>query len=266
MEACGFSELLMAEDLQKRLLGSESIEGFNFKESINDLGIMVNLVNYLKEYDSENKPFFLSVSTIGTHPGPNDIEGKLGKDIQKIDAAFGRFWNYFKKSRFYDNTIVVLTADHAIPPTVQYRKLIGDAAFKNSFFDEIACIIFDQRYDLPKRFQTKASSVDLVPSILQLLDINDIRNPFLGLSIFSDRKHYPSLLSAMMNFYYVYDDRGIHQFSYHHEPDLTENYQKNKNDIFTDPNKQALGFKSSYSLNEGIKNTVNWYKQQAGKI
>ena len=32
----------------------------------------------------------------------------------------------------------------------------------------------------------------------------------------------------------------------------------------TDYAVEVLGHKSSYSLNEGIKNTVNWYKQQAG--
>jgi nucleoside-diphosphate-sugar epimerase len=30
--------------------------------------------------------------------------------------------------------------------------------------------------------------------------------------------------------------------------------------------RQVLGFKSSYSLSQGIKNTVNWYKQQADSI
>jgi phosphoglycerol transferase MdoB-like AlkP superfamily enzyme len=261
MEECGFSELLMAEDIQKSLLGLKNLEGYQFKNSVNDRGMMVNLVNYLKEYNNEKSPFFLAVSTVGTHPGLDDDDGKLKTDMQYLDIAFGKFWSYFKTSKFYDNTIVVLTADHAIPPTVQYKKLIGDMAHPNYFFGEIACIIFDQRYHLPKRFKTKASSIDLVPSILQLIEINDIQNPFLGLSIFSDRKHYPSLLCTMMDAYYVHSDRGIQHFSYHQEPDFFEKYNHNKNDIFLDPTKQMLAVKIWFQYNKmlNLSNRV-WSK------
>ena len=155
IEACGFSKVYTAEDIQKQLTGLDSLEGHNFKSSVNDMGMMANLVNYLKGYKNENKPFFIALSTMGTHPSIDDSDEIFRESFNKLDDAFGIFWEYFKKSRYYENTIVVVTADHTIPPTVQYKKYVGIKNQEVSFFDEITLIIFDKRYNFPKRIQGK---------------------------------------------------------------------------------------------------------------
>lgn len=249
MQACGFERVFMAEEIQKRLTGLDDLKGFDFKKSVNDLGMMTNLVKFLGEYSHKDRPFLITVSTIGTHPNLGDEEGKLAESIAKLDTAFGVFWEYFKKSQFYENTIVVLTADHTMPPTVRYKKFINSQSRSNFFFDEIACIIFDKGHDLPKRLSKRASSIDLVPSLLQLIDINNIPNPFQGLSLFSDRDDYPFLLSTLMSSYYVADDRGIREYLYRDDPNIDDRYRLMDGDIVTDLGKQEAGIRRWFAYN-----------------
>jgi phosphoglycerol transferase MdoB-like AlkP superfamily enzyme len=251
VEACGFSKVYVAEDIHKRLSGLDNLEGYKFK-GVNDKGMMVNLVNYLKEYKNDSKPFFIVVSTIGTHPSIEDRDEKIGESLHELDDAFGVFWEYFKKSPFYENTIVVVTADHAIPPSVQYKKYVGSKNQEISFFDEITLIVFDKRYNFPKRLQVKASSIDLVPTVLQLLEINNVSNPFQGLSIFTDRKEHPFLLCTLMDNYYTYDADGIHSYSYTYDAKLYGHYNRITADIFNDKKKQEAGMKLWFSYNKTL--------------
>lgn len=254
IEACGFDKVYIAEDIQKQLTGKDSLEGYNFKNSVNDLGMMVNLVKYLQSYKNSDKPFFIALSTMGTHPSIDDNDAKIGASFQKLDDAFGVFWEYFRKSPYYDNTIVVVTADHTIPPTVQYKKFIGAANHDTSFYDEIALIIFDRRYDFPRRLRVKSNSIDLVPSILHLMDINNETNSFQGLSVFTDRKEKPSLVCTLMDSYYVHDVDGIHKYEYTYDKDLYEKYFRRKDDISFDRKKQEFGMKIWFAYNKYLNN------------
>jgi len=250
IEACGFDKVYIAEDIQKQLTGADSLEGYDFKNSVNDLGMMVSLVKYLQSYRNHDKPFFVALSTMGTHPSIDDNDAKIGESLQKLDDAFGVFWEYFRKSPYYNNTIVVVTADHAIPPTVQYKKFIGSANQDIAFYDEIALIIFDKRYKFPRRFRVQANSIDLVPTILQLLEINNETNPFQGLSVFADRKKHPSLACTLMDSYYVHDADGIHKYEYTDDKALYEKYFRMKDDVSVDRNKQESGMKIWFAYNK----------------
>jgi lipoteichoic acid synthase len=254
IETCGFNKVYTADDIQKQLTGVDSLEGYNFKNSVNDLGMMTNLVKYLQAYKKNDKPFFIALSTMGTHPSIDDTDEKIGESLNKLDDAFGVFWEYFRKSPYYDNTIIVLTADHAIPPTVQYKKFIGSKNQDISFYDKISLIIFDKRYNFPKRFHVKANSIDLVPTVLQLLDINNVANSFQGLSIFSDRREHPFLLCTLIDNYYIHDLNGIHNKTYTYDKDLYEKYSRMTGDIFSDQDKQETGMKLWFAYNKYLNN------------
>ncbi len=252
IEACGFANVYTAEDILTRLAGSNQSDRIKRSKSVvSDLGMMVDLVNYLKGYKNK-QPFFIALSTVGTHMQVTDDIDNINRSLHNLDEAFGVFWSYFKQSPFYENTIVVVTADHASPPTVQYKKFIG---FKNkpvSFFDKITLIIFDKRYNLPKRIKIKATSIDLVPTILQLLEINNEPNPFQGLSIFSDRKKHPFLLCTFMDKFYTYNTNDIREYSYNFDAKLYDDYNNMPADIFNDKNKQEAGIKLWFIFNNMI--------------
>jgi arylsulfatase A-like enzyme len=242
----------MGEDILRHLTGLADLQGY---ETVNDSGMMRNLVLYLKEYENRDKPFFIALSTRDTHMNiADDSDEKISENFRKLDNAFGIFWNYFKNSQYYNNTIIILTADHASPPFVPFIKYVREKDRKKvSFFDEIACIIFDKRYKFPKRFKVRASSIDLTPSILQLLEINNIDNSFQGLSIFSDRKKFPFFLYTSMSRFYINDNTGIHE---HWDKDIRENilddYNHLEGNINEDEYKRELGMKLWYAYNKQL--------------
>lgn len=93
MEACGFSTVYTARDIKKRLTGLDTPKGYSL---INDLGMMTDLVNFLKGYKNTEKPFFIALSTIGTHPKIDDSGVKILESYRKLDQAFGVFLGIFQ--------------------------------------------------------------------------------------------------------------------------------------------------------------------------
>ncbi len=253
MRECGFSNLYMAEDIQRRLLGLNDNAPL-VKKSINDLGLMVDLKNVLGKRHQKSPPFFYTISTIGTHPEHGDYEGKLLDSVMSFDQAFGIFWQYFKNSPYYHNTMVIVTADHAMPPTVEYKKAFDLPIQPNYFFEEIVLLVFDKRYELPKTFDTKASSLDLVPSVLQMLAINHFSNPFLGLSIFSDRQDYPRVLATMLNRFYINDEWGIREVSVGDEARLLLDTREQFDNGFKNRKTRDQAVATWYAYNQYLNN------------
>ncbi len=167
------------------------------------------VVKDLTEKLRKEQPFFLAVSTIETHSGykPKKDAKKYAANpgnqiltqIHNLDYSFGIFWEWFQKSQLKNNTIVILTADHAHNPTIPYN-----ATFENSVshttFDKICLIIYDPFHKLPERFKANTTSIDLTPTIIHLLEIENFPNPWLGLSFFNDRKIFNRALGLHNTF------------------------------------------------------------------
>ncbi len=148
------------------------------------------------------EPFFMSVATVDTHPPFNlakdvvpygDGKNAVFNMFHTTDDAFGIFWNQFKQSPLYDNTIVLVVADHAAFPSKFITDLFPNEAKQLTYYDENTLMMYVPQSVLPKVVDTYSSSIDLTPTLLQMLDIN-IPNTFEGHSIFDDRGKYPNLL------------------------------------------------------------------------
>jgi phosphoglycerol transferase MdoB-like AlkP superfamily enzyme len=188
MKANGMDEVYGALKIREVL--RENPYGRVFQETAySDDQIMRSLIESLKT-GSFKEPFLVVLSTDDLHPPfrlPKDAvkyaqqENPILHIVHTMDTAFGRFWEYYKKSAYSGNTIVILTADHALFPGIEYKKLTGDKGA--GYYDEIPLIIHDPTHKLPGELIVNSSSVDIVPSLLHLLDIN-IPNPFEGASVF----------------------------------------------------------------------------------
>src|SRR4030042_859238 len=134
--------------------GSESLALKNFGSFKNGFGVDDDtlfdfIVDWLKKYQ-DTRPFLLTVSTINSHPpfkvrqrlaaaGDNDLLNAL----YSTDIAFGKFWDYFKNSRHRDNTLVILTADHAMGNNNEYiRFMKNHEQYFRPFFDSFPCSFF----------------------------------------------------------------------------------------------------------------------------
>ena len=147
-------------------------------------------------------PFFLSVLTVDIHhPYNSNINTPLIKDkllscIYSTDQSFGLFWNKFKKSQLKNNTIVVLVADHSIFPSKYYLNLRGKSGLK--YYDKIPIAIYSPYHKnlMGTIDSTLGTNLDLLPTIFELIGFDSI-NSFLGLSLLSDRKHYPFIFGRI---------------------------------------------------------------------
>ena len=167
------------------------------------------VVRDLSESLSKNQPFFLAVSTIETHSGykpkknakryPENPENRILTQVHNLDYSFGIFWNWFQKSKLKDNTIVVLTADHAHNPTIPFNATFEDYV-SHSTFDRVCLIIYDPIHKLPKEFEANTTSIDLTPTLIHLLGFENFPNPWLGLSFFGDRQVFNKSLGLHNTF------------------------------------------------------------------
>lgn len=194
-KSIGNDEFFGTEELAKYISGEPLSWGYSDHQ-------MFPVLGRLMKEKSAQQPFLLMLSTVDTHPpftktkdvikykeGGNDVLNSL----HTTDNAFGRWWNEFALSEFYDNTIVVAIADHAIFPAAYTADILPAGKKYMNFYDELFFALYVPDNILPKVVDVYGSSADLTPTLLQMLKIN-VSNSFEGHSIFDDRGKFPNIL------------------------------------------------------------------------
>ncbi|WP_246864878.1 LTA synthase family protein [Buttiauxella agrestis] len=138
--------------------------------------------------DQKQQPFFIGVYPSGTHHGRDspDLKYNDGKNpyynkFFNYDAQLGNFINFFDKSGFYKNTLLIITSDHSTFPTPEFKKSFGINA--DYFVDQIPLILHGANITHQKIDAHAYNSLSLTPTILQLLGVNNEPNYFLGCSL-----------------------------------------------------------------------------------
>ncbi len=221
------------------------------------------------------EPFLMMLSTVDTHPPFNiakdmvlykDGKNNVLNSFRTADDAFGKFWNEFKQSKYYNNTIVIAVADHATFPGAEIKKLFPQDAANLSFYDQNMLMMYlpsvilngmknplqpnregsfvytqdDKNTPIPKYINTFSSGIDVAPTLLQILNIN-VPNAFEGHSIFDDRNKYPNLL-------------GMHEFGLYINQTSTS-----KRDIRYEVPADIICADSDYSTNSSSPLTLCEY-------
>lgn len=164
---------------------------------VDDEKVFDYTIEWLEKYPG-NKPFLLTISTINSHPPykgrykhPQADGNEMLNGLYSTDKAFGTFWKYFKKSKYRNNTMVIVTADHAMGNSNEYIRFVKNFEdYYHPFFDYIPCFIyFPGGAWKGATNDTMCLNIDITPTILDMMNI-DLANPFMGMSIFSDRPYY----------------------------------------------------------------------------
>ncbi|EAA8875195.1 LTA synthase family protein [Salmonella enterica] len=144
----------------------------------------------LKKLVEKNKGnnFFIGVYTSGTHHGmdsPNlrykDGMNSYYNKFYNFDHQLGEFINYLDSNGLMENTLLIITADHATFPTPAFNRAFDtDAKY---FIDTIPLIIFGAGIKHHIYDAKGANSLALAPTILNILNINNRPNYFLGCSL-----------------------------------------------------------------------------------
>lgn len=222
----GIDMVYGTEELSKYILGKPLSWGYS------DHQMFPALFNFMKDaVANKQTPFLMSLATVDTHPPFNLAKDAVnygdGKQpvlnmFHTTDHAFGKFWEQFKNSEFYNNTILIAVADHAIFPGAyntggKIDEWPGQTDLKSAhtFYDQNAWLMYIPNGVLPKKIEMYSSGLSFTPSLLQLFNIN-IPNSFEGHSIFDDQKNYPNLLGMHELGFYInqIDETGPRRVSY----------------------------------------------------
>lgn len=191
------SHVLAQEELSARFLDGEAGKR---DLALSDQQFMRATIAQLQALEQQQAagngvPFFLGFYNIETHAyyhAADDGVSYAGHDsyildsIRNFDDTFGKFWDYFRQSGLYRNTIVVFTSDHA---HFQGRDFVGlvdnQPDYQRFFVDRIPLLVYHPGLELPARYDAAyASSIDLAPTIAHLMELGNRPNAFVGRSIF----------------------------------------------------------------------------------
>jgi phosphoglycerol transferase MdoB-like AlkP superfamily enzyme len=192
---------------------SKYLETFNFNDVISgeikdrylsDKEVFTLLLNTIFKV---NEPFFIGLYNIGTHHGQNspDIKYADGNNhilnrFHNFDAQFGIFFDLFMESGISDNTILIFTTDHATFPSPEYKKTFKSE--QKYFVNNVPLFFYWQGVEHKIIDAHGRNSLDLIPTILDILNINNYVNYFLGSSLFLENAREFSTITAIAADFY----------------------------------------------------------------
>ena len=163
----------------------------------------------LLEIDREHaagKPFFGHVMTASNHvpftypAGRIDIPspGKRPGGVKYADYAIGRFVEMAKKKPWFDNTVFLFVADHCAFSSGKTKIPVHRY--------HIPAIVYAPKLIAPRKVDTLASQIDLVPTLLAMLGLSG-DDHFVGRDILAMRpEEGRALLSTYQNLGYLKGD------------------------------------------------------------
>ncbi|MDR9888881.1 LTA synthase family protein [Pseudenterobacter timonensis] len=168
------------------------MEDFNWHKDdrMSDKKIFTALKEIVSKQNST--PFFIGVYSSGTHHGMDSPDEKFnnGENIYynkfyNYDYQLGHFIDWFKKSSYYKNTLLIITADHSTFPAPDFKKSFNTTS--DYFVDTIPLIMVGAGVNHQIIDANGSNSLSLAPTILQILNINYGPNYFLGCSLFDNK-------------------------------------------------------------------------------
>ncbi|GAB2026776.1 hypothetical protein OfM2_06790 [Lactovum odontotermitis] len=170
------------------------------------------LLETAEEKNNNGESFFLSTYTYQTHVGlTSNIKYGDGKNeylnkYHALDAAFGEFWNAFKASSLYNNTIVVFTTDHATFPDPTYASTFKVG--RSIYLSTVPLLIYYPGAQPQVIDAAGKNSLSLAPTLLDMTGMEASKNYFLGDSLFSTQTSEMSYITAIGDELYSTKDYG----------------------------------------------------------
>ena len=129
---------------------------------------------------SDHTPFARMQEPFNKYEHGTDTEGGYLNMLHYTDWALGEFINEYKKRKDFEETIFIITADHALP---HFQGVEPYGKFR------IPLIIYSPKNISPGRSKMFASQIDLFPTIIKLLDL-DGKYSAIGKNILDTEKSF----------------------------------------------------------------------------
>lgn len=202
-----FTEYLTAFGYDEVLMDDSTLDGTS--SSLSDKTAYELLYNTALEQHEEEEPFFITMYSFGTHVSLDGVYEEFGDGsnallnrFYDLDVQIGEFLEKFDNSALAEDTVIILTTDHATYQDSDFNTAFPDYDRVVSNVDEIPLSIYysgvtAQEYDADGR-----NSLDLTPTILDFLDMTG-QNYFLGDSLFTDtsQSEYDTIFESLSSYY-----------------------------------------------------------------
>ena len=165
-----------------------------------------------------DRPKLVVVYTIGTHafgePSSTKAnyttERNITRRIESIDYDLCNFLNNLNGRDFFQNNIVVVTTDHALWPEPEYIELKKSLGEDNpKFVARVPLIIRTPNLHAGRRSVLGRNSLDLVPTILDLIETKNVPVSFIGKSLFELDPIDSYYVSAIGDDFYITNGGGL---------------------------------------------------------
>jgi phosphoglycerol transferase MdoB-like AlkP superfamily enzyme len=229
LRALGFNRVVSFDEVSQQIAPGNPMYAVEGALGDAELFHALNVMMQRHQLAKPGQSFFAGLYNFGTHAfldvqafglkyrdGSNPALNKL----HNYDHALGTFLDAFFASPYAQNTILVFTSDHATFPDPAYRQVTGED-FKPYFVDQVPLLIYDPFHRLPATYDAHGrTSIDLAPTLLQLLGVRRADNSFLGTSLF-EHDQRPFGFSAIGSEFYASDADGVYA-----ESSVPARYQK----------------------------------------
>ncbi|EOB4224895.1 LTA synthase family protein [Escherichia coli] len=190
-----------------KVLGMGDFIGYQ-RDRMTDKQTFSALQYFLRSQENKNERFFIGVYPSGTHHGqdsPNekyfDGSNPLYNKFYNYDFQLGKFVDFFRRSSFYGNTLLIITSDHSTFPSTEYKKSFNSDS--RYFVDKIPFLIIGKNITPEVLDAGGENSLSFAPTILHMLGIQYSMNYFLGCSLLDKTCTSPfSHLSAIGSDYF----------------------------------------------------------------
>ncbi|EOT9368531.1 LTA synthase family protein [Escherichia coli] len=190
-----------------KVLGMGDFIGYQ-RDRMTDKQTFNALQYFLRSQENKNERFFIGVYPSGTHHGqdsPNekyfDGSNPLYNKFYNYDFQLGKFVDFFRRSSFYGNTLLIITSDHSTFPSTEYKKSFNSDS--RYFVDKIPFLIIGKNITPEVLDAGGENSLSFAPTILHMLGIQYSMSYFLGCSLLDKTCTSPfSHLSAIGSDYF----------------------------------------------------------------
>ncbi|MCI0473444.1 MAG: sulfatase-like hydrolase/transferase [Ignavibacteria bacterium] len=155
-------------------------------------------------------------------------ENELDVSVRYSDFSLSKFFEYAGGQKWFDNTIFLITADHTLfNSRVNYTSTY-----------HIPLLIYSPQYIKPGIYDRIASQVDIMPSLIDLLNISTVHSS-MGVSFF-DTTISRFSFQKFGEYFCIIDDEFVlitnfekepDMYRYKTDPNLTENVARKNKDI-----------------------------------
>ena len=206
-----FSQYLANFGFDELLADNGRVDGM--ADALSDKAAYEMLFETALEQNEGEMPFFLAMYSFGTHATLDGVyeefadgSNALLNRFYDLDVQIGTFLDRFYESKLAENTIIILTSDHATYQDADFVTAFPDYRRADPSLDRMPLMV-SYKGVVPKSYDANGrNSLDMVPTILDLLDMS-APNYFLGDSLFATKSEsfYDTYFESMGIYYNTAD-------------------------------------------------------------